>query len=100
MNEALTPRRRRRRRVDDEDTIISAAPSIEPATDEVSVGVEANTPAANSKLAIIDRIRTELLEDNYHSQFVDPEYWDESHSWTNDGELVSSDYWHFLGRYE
>lgn len=109
MNEAPTPRRRRRRRINDEDTSVSvAAPStelsrsdsIKPLPNEVSVELEANTSSATSKLAAIDRIRTELLEDCYHSQLVDPEYWDESHNWSNDGELISSDYWHFLGRYE
>ena len=96
MNEVPTPRRRRKRRVDDDSATVSVTPSIklspsdsiELAPDEMSIEVEASTSSANSKLAIIDRIRTELLEDRYHSQLVDPEYWDESHNWANNGESV------------
>ena len=107
MSQTPTPRRRRRRRVDEEDTTVSLAPStplssdsIEPVFDRVPVEPEITTSISTSKLAITDRIRTELLEDKYHEKLVEPEYWDESHNWTDEGELVSSDYWHFLGQYE
>ena len=47
----------------------------------------------------IDEISSELIEDR-RSGIVEFNYWDESHNWGSDNEVVSDDYWHFLGRYE
>ncbi len=47
----------------------------------------------------INEISSELMEDR-RSGIVEFNYWDESHNWGSDNELVSDDYWHFLGRYE
>lgn len=48
----------------------------------------------------LDSIRAELVEkEQYYSGETD--YWDNTHNWSDDGdELVSNDYWHFLGFYE
>ena len=104
--EPVTPQPRNRRRASDTNTTGSLAPSTplssldntEPIPD-LALETEANI-STTSKLAAIDRIRTELLEDRYHEKLVEPHYWDETHNWTDEGELVSTDYWHFLGRYE
>ena len=48
----------------------------------------------------VERIRSELIEDRYHDQLSESEYWDETHNWGAATESVSDDYWHFLGRYE
>ncbi len=47
----------------------------------------------------IDEISSELIEDR-RSGRVEFNYWDESHNWGSDNEVVSDDYWHFLGGYE
>ena len=109
MSELPTPQRRRRGQKDFNSTtasieLSSDEPSalqniVEPEPEESSVESEPTFSTA-SKLAVIDRIRTEILEDQHHSQLVEPNYWDETHNWENNGELVSDEYWHFLGRYE
>ena len=45
-------------------------------------------------------IGTEINENNYHSQLDEPEYSNDTHDWCDNFESASSDYWHFLGRYE
>ena len=46
----------------------------------------------------IDEIHAELTdESNFNPD--EPEYWDETHSWSHDLS-ESDDYWHFVGRYE
>ena len=47
----------------------------------------------------IDLIRSEILDDNYHSQIAESKYWDDTHHWSDDPSL-SDDYQHFLGHYE
>ena len=112
MNQPI--RRQRRRRTDSEesdlDLISRTKPSTTPAepTDTQSqhddppsttpqINVDSNT---STHQAIIDRIRSEINEDNYHSLLSESDYSDDTHDWGEIGELVSSDYWHFLGRYE
>ena len=48
----------------------------------------------------LDSIRAELTEqEQYYSGETD--YSDDTHNWSDNGdELVSDDYWHFLGCYE
>ena len=104
----VTFQRRNRQRASDRDTTVSLALStplsspdnVEPIPDPAPVETEANISSTTSKLSAIDRIRTELLEDSYHSQLVENDNWDETHNWTDEGEFVSCDYWHFLERYE
>ena len=45
------------------------------------------------------KLTQKLMEDR-RSGLVEFNYWDESHNWGSDNEVVSEDYWHFLGRYE
>lgn len=106
MNEQIV---RRRRRISSDPTNVSVPPATEPSPvanksldpDEVFVEPEPTTSDSTSKLTAIDRIRTEILEDNYHSKLAEPQYWDETHNWSSDDdELTSDDYWHFLGMYE
>ena len=85
------------RQLKSEKTTLSE--NVEPLPDRTPVKSETSS-SLTSKYAVIDRIRTELLEDNYHTKLVEPEYWDESHNWSDGDESVSDDYWHFLGRYE
>ncbi len=47
----------------------------------------------------LDEIKAELVEER-SSGLVESGYWDETHSWGSDEEEASSEYWHFLGRYE
>ncbi len=48
----------------------------------------------------IDQIRAELFEEKC-LPLVESDYWDETHSWGSDNEIIESDdYWHFVGRYE
>ena len=48
----------------------------------------------------IDRIRSEIQEDEYHCLLNEPDYFNDTHDWADNHESVSSDYWHFLGSYE
>ena len=108
---ASNPRQRRRRRTADPDPTVvsddlmsepepSSSQNPEPLPDKTSSESEPTTSVSIAKLAMIDRIRTEILEDRHHCWQTEDEYWDESHNWADDGELASSEYWHFLGRYE
>lgn len=69
--------------------------------EQVAVNSTANNNSVQQQsvsTSAIDQIRAELFEERY-APSVEPEYQDESHNWL-DTETVSSDYWHFLGRYE
>lgn len=60
-----------------------------------------NQPSLSSSDRLqLDLIYAELTEEEqYYSAEMD--YSDDTHNWSDDGdELVSNDYWHFLGRYE
>lgn len=48
----------------------------------------------------INSIRAEFLEDAYHSELNESDFSDDTHDWDGDSQQISSDYWHFLGRYE
>jgi hypothetical protein len=48
----------------------------------------------------LNHIRTELLEDFYHDDFAESDYWQQSHEWSWGLHPPSDDYQHFLGRYE
>lgn len=45
-------------------------------------------------------IRADLLEDFHHSEFAESDFSDDTHDWGGDSQLLSDDYWHFLGSYE
>jgi hypothetical protein len=102
------PRRRvRRRNTDnDNDAFIDSLTEHSPTPQDIDpqpLVVSSPPPAIATlppptQIAIddLDPIRTELLNDFHHES----DYWDESHNWSNDGELASEEYWHFLGLYE
>lgn len=95
MNE-LTPRRRRRQT---NSTDISPEPSTETPAAAENVEPLADDVPPKPFLALptaIDEIRSELLDDNYHNQLAESEYWNEAHSWSKNLP-GSDDYWHFLG---
>jgi hypothetical protein len=74
---------------------------IQPQPEEVlSPAIATVAPAIQIPNDDLDPIRTELLNDLHHQNFSESDYWDESHNWSNDGELASDEYWHFLGLYE
>ena len=47
----------------------------------------------------INEISAEFTDDR-RSQLVESNFWDETHNWGCDSELVSDDYSHFLGGFE
>ena len=113
MNEPI--KKRRRRRVGDSESLdfslisrtdTQAKSSAEPTnTESENEHPPSNTPQANvdsvtTHQMTIDRIQKEINEDNYHSKLNEPEYSNDTHDWSDDLDLVSSDYWHFLGMYE
>jgi hypothetical protein len=112
----LQPRRRVRRLStdNDNDAVIdflrrssteepSRTPQdTEPQTEVLSpaIAIAQDAPAIQITNDDLDPIRTELLNDFHHQNFSESDYWDESHNWSDDGELASEEYWHFLGLYE
>lgn len=103
-------RRRRRRRISDSSDrdfdLISrtkSSPSIDTQTSEDNT--PSNVPQVTidreaTRQMVIDRIRSEIIEDEYHCLFDEPDFSDDSHNWGDNLESTSSDYWHFLGRFE
>lgn len=95
------PRRRSRRRSTDNDkdlTEFLRPDPIEPLPQDTLPDPTAiATKIANDDL---DPIRTELLNDFHHQNFCEPDYWDESHNWSDDNDSLSDEYWHFLGSFE
>ena len=106
--------RRRRTRLTDRSEI--DIPPVKPAETEALLSTSSDTqiqsdhvssstpqipvePETNHQTTI-DRIRSSIKDEEYYYQLDEPDYSDESHNWGNDYELTSSDYWHFLGRYE
>lgn len=90
MNEPI--RRRRRRRVSDSEIDLSLiartkSSSPSPVTKTNSDDDSSNDPqiAVNyntkSHQATIDRIRSEINEDNYHCQLNEPDYSNDTHDW-------------------
>ena len=110
--------RRRRRRISDQSEIEFDYPQRSVERGELSTAEETeNTQQQVSDDALssdyttkpsltsdnrlqLDSIYAELTEDeHYYSGETD--YSDGTHNWSDDGdELVSDDYWHFLGFYE
>ena len=60
--------------------------------------------ATNSESPIgtndINAIRAEFQEDTYYLHLAESDYDDDTHDWGGDSQHHSSDYWHFLGKYE
>ena len=110
MSEPISRRRRRRRGDNSEINSFLTTPTkplSPPTTSEVkSDDSSSNIPqetvdsGTTSHQATIDRIRSEIQEDEYHCLFDEPDYSNDSHDWANNHESVSSDYCHFLGLYE
>ena len=91
-----THRRRRRARPADLNSIdhLLDSPAETPPPDHS----ESTAPALQKNSDAIDSIRSELLEDRYHATLAESNYSDDSHHWSDAN--YSSDYCHFLGRYE
>lgn len=96
----LTRRWRKRRTNTDSDPL-----SFELQTESSDPEITAPLTATLSGLATpipqdqFNQIRDEI-EAHHHAHLAGSDYWDDSHDWSDEGELVSDDYWHFLGRYE
>ena len=100
-----TTRKRQRRVANSDDLdIVPESPqprqASEEITDEISAVQPLTAPSPNiERVDQINLIRSEILDDDYHSQIAESNYWDDTHNWSNDSQL-SDDYWHFLGLYE
>ena len=101
-------RRRRRRRITDSSQS-DVLPSEPTATETSSTKTSSDDSSSNIPQPLdheathqltIDRIRSEIQEDEYHCLFDEPDFSDDTHDWGDNEESVSSDYWHFLGSYE
>lgn len=95
------PRKRKRRTANSDDLESSLTEPTEeiPADDAIAFQP---TPPASPNIYLQDQInliRSEILDDEYHSQIADTNFTDDSHHWSDDS-FQSDDYWHFLGRYE
>ena len=93
-NELNPPQRQRRRGVSSEIT-------SSPATESNSASDEPSTPVISIPIPLndIDQIRSELLQELSYP-VADSDYADNSHDWSSTSEFLSTEYWHFLGRYE
>lgn len=106
-NNPDTPRKRKRRTANS-DNIHRDLPDTESSLTEPTEEIPADdatsfqpTPSA-SRISLQDQInliRSEILDDEYHSRIADTNFTDDSHHWSDDSSL-SDDYWHFLGHYE
>ena len=107
MNEP-TIRRRRRRATDSQEIDISSqnietlvGTNKETETDNAPPNIlQSNVEHRTNNQIAVDRIRSEIQDEEHHSLLDEPNYSDDTHDWSDNYELVSSDYWHFLGRYE
>lgn len=111
MNEPITRRRRKTRQTDslNIDTPATVSTKTSMPSPAESTSKNDNTPDSISQVAVepetnyqitIDCIRSELQDSEYYYELDDPEYSDNSHDWSDNYDSISSDYWHFLGRYE
>lgn len=73
---------------------LSPNPDSSPVTPQVDIS---SSPASDGS---INSIRSELLDDFYHSDLTQSDYSNDTHDWHGEGETISDDYWHFLGRFE
>ena len=108
------PIRKRRRRTASTETSIAEQLNLfstveSPQSNEPS---EENNETSDDAIAVqstvtlnvnlqdqIDLIRSEILDDNYHSQIAETNFTDDTHHWS-DYPSLSDDYQHFLGHYE
>ena len=103
-------RRRRTRRTDNSEVDISLITTTEPSSFTNTEAKSDDAPSSESQVtvdstttshqAIIDRIRSEINEDQHHCSLNEPYYSNDTHDWGDHHENISSDYWHFLGQYE
>ena len=105
--------RKRRRRTNNSEVDISLITPTKPSSfinteaksDDASsiesqVTINSTTTNTTSHQATIDRIRSEINEDQYHCSLNEADYSNDTHDWGDDHDNISSDYWHFLGQYE
>ena len=108
LNKPDTSRKRRRRGSRSSDLLDS--PSIDSADQENPENPEnqlnsedfLTAPPQTARLLVDDTnlIRSDLLEDDHHSDLAESYYSDDTHDWGGDSDHISNDYWHFLGQYE
>lgn len=110
-NDPDAPRKRKRRTANSDnidpnsqllppDTESSLTEPTEEIPADDATSFQPTPPAPNINLQDqIDLIRSEILDDEYHSQIADTNFTDNTHHWSDDSSQ-SDDYWHFLGRYE
>ena len=110
-NDSSGTTRRRRRRVansDDLNTVPESPQSPQPnqlsqPTEEITDEISPVQPFPAPNIERIDQvnlIRSEILDDNYHSELAESNFSDDTHDWGEDSHLISDDYWHFVGMYE
>lgn len=95
------PRKRQRRTGNSDDLESSLTESTEKITTDDAIASQP-TPPATPNIYLQDQInliRSEILDDKYHSQIADTNFTDDTHHWSDNSSL-SDDYWHFLGQYE
>lgn len=97
-------RRRRRRQNDSEsDTNYISSLTNSPQSKEEQIDDDEKTTVTSSSPVInnnINSIRAEFQEDAYHQELSQSDFSDDTHDWGNDSNLLSADYWHFLGSFE
>ena len=98
-NSSGTTRRRRVANSDDLNTVPQSPQPTEEITSEVSPTQPSPTPYIE-RVDQINLIRSEILDDDYHSELAESNFSDDTHDWGEDSHLASDDYWHFVGMYE
>ena len=107
-NDSSGTTRRRRRRVANSDDLNTVPESPQPnqlsqQTKEITSEVSPVQPSPAPYIERVDQInliRSEILDDNYHSELAESNFSDDTHDWGEDSYLISDDYWHFVGMYE
>jgi hypothetical protein len=105
-------RRLHRRKTDFTNFSSSESPNSANPTESTAFSIQQDSDDASSLQPLIansfstdstndiNTIRAELLEDLYHSNLAESDYSDDTHDWGWDSQILSDDYWHFLGKYE
>ena len=98
-----TSRKRQRRVANSDDlNIVPESPQPRQPSEQITDEISPIQPSPSSNIERVDRvnpIRSEILDDDYHSQLAESNYFDDTHNWSNDSSQ-SDDYWHFLGLYD
>ena len=79
---------------------LAKAGNLSPNSDSSPVTPQVDISSSPASDGSINSIRSELLDDFYHSDLTQSDYSNDTHDWDGEGETISDDYWHFLGRFE